>query len=106
MIWTLWNNRNNWLWNNQKKSAPNLGMQALQIWNEWYAANDFNQENNAVNQVQQQQSWQPPSYGWLKCNVNAGFNARERTTNRGWCFRNHAGAFKSACIEWDNGHIQ
>jgi hypothetical protein len=71
-----------------------------------HAANDFNQENNAVNQVQQQQSWQPPSYGWLKCNVNAGFNARERTTNRGWCFRNHAGAFKSACIEWDNGHIQ
>jgi ribonuclease HI len=103
MIWTLWNNRNNWLWNNQKMSASNLGMQAFQLWNEWFIANDFHQEN-MNNQALQQQVWQQPIYGWLKCNVDAGFNHQRRATNRGWCIRNHAGSFISAGTAWDYGH--
>jgi hypothetical protein len=93
MIWTLWNNRNNWLWNNEKKSATSLGMLAFQAWRECIIANDFNQENDSNNQVQQHHTWEPPTYGWLKCNVDAGFNVRRGATNRGWCVRNHAGCF-------------
>jgi hypothetical protein len=104
MIWTLWNNRNNWLWNNEKKNGNSLGTQALHVWNDWIIANNFNQEDGSNNQVQLQQTWEPPNYGWFKCNVDAGFNVRRRSTNRGWCIRNHAGCFIIAGTAWDIGY--
>jgi hypothetical protein len=65
MIWTLWNNRNNWLWNNEKKSATSLGMLAFQAWKEWIIANDFNQENDSNNQVQQATSHMGTTNLWM-----------------------------------------
>jgi hypothetical protein len=32
MIWILWQNRNNWVWNNTKLSAIQLGTQSYHIW--------------------------------------------------------------------------
>ncbi|MCI37254.1 polynucleotidyl transferase Ribonuclease H fold [Trifolium medium] len=85
MIWNLWNNRNSWIWNNEKLGAQQLSMQAVQGWNEWFFAQRFNQHTVPDEQIQQHEVWQPPMVGWLKCNVDAGFHDRGRTTNRGWC---------------------
>jgi hypothetical protein len=92
------------LWNNEKKNGNSLGTQALHVWNDWIIANNFNQEDGSNNQVQLQQTWEPPNYGWFKCNVDAGFNVRRRSTNRGWCIRNHAGCFIIAGTAWDIGY--
>ncbi|CAJ2669264.1 unnamed protein product [Trifolium pratense] len=43
MIWMLWNNRNDRLWNKEKKSATQIGMQAFQMWNDWFKAQNFKQ---------------------------------------------------------------
>ncbi|MCI84150.1 putative ribonuclease H protein, partial [Trifolium medium] len=47
--------------------------------------------------------WQPPQFGWLKCNVDAGFHDHGLVTNRGWCIRNDAGLFVCAGTAWDKG---
>ncbi|XP_058742172.1 uncharacterized protein LOC131614627 [Vicia villosa] len=41
--------------------------------------------------------------GSLKCNVDAGFNTRRGTTNRGWCFRNYMRDFIYGGAAWDIG---
>jgi hypothetical protein len=37
LVWTIWNNRNNWVWNNDKEHGQQLGYKALSLWHEWYA---------------------------------------------------------------------
>jgi hypothetical protein len=34
LIWTLWNNRNNWVWNQEKEQGHQLGYKALRFWYE------------------------------------------------------------------------
>ncbi|CAK8560665.1 unnamed protein product [Lathyrus sativus] len=47
--------------------------------------------------------WNPLQEGWLKCNVDVGFNNQIKTTNRGWCVRDNVGRFISAGVAWDTG---
>ncbi|XP_058783384.1 uncharacterized protein LOC131658067 [Vicia villosa] len=65
MLWGIGNNRNYWIWNNEKKD--------------------------------------PPGVGWVKCNVDVGFNKHLGTTNIGWCFRDYDGRFIRADTLWDFG---
>ncbi|PNX91273.1 hypothetical protein L195_g047403, partial [Trifolium pratense] len=103
MVWMLWNNRNNWIWNNEKSDVAQLGLQAFHFWTDWYAAQNIQPGIANVNQVMQQQTWQPPREGWLKCNVDAGFNSSRGTTNRGWCIRDGNGRFVCAGTAWNHG---
>jgi hypothetical protein len=41
MIWIIWNNRNNWLWNQEKSGTTQMAMQAIQVWKDWYLANGY-----------------------------------------------------------------
>jgi hypothetical protein len=38
MVWVLWNNRNNKVWNDITEPGRNLGFKATQIWEEWFMA--------------------------------------------------------------------
>lgn len=38
MIWVLWNNRNDWIWNNEKNGVNKLRMQAFHTWQYWFKA--------------------------------------------------------------------
>jgi hypothetical protein len=35
LVWVLWNNRNNWVWNQAKEHGQHLGNKAVCMWNEW-----------------------------------------------------------------------
>lgn len=32
MLWLFWNNKNNWIWNNEKSDETQLGTQAFHSW--------------------------------------------------------------------------
>ncbi|XP_058783396.1 uncharacterized protein LOC131658078 [Vicia villosa] len=67
---------------------------------QWFKAQTHvENENSSVPLI----SWSPPVEGSLKCNVDAGFNTRRGTTNRGWCFRDHLGSFLCGGTAWDFG---
>ncbi|XP_058775964.1 uncharacterized protein LOC131650261 [Vicia villosa] len=98
MLEGLWKNRNDFVWHNEKEEASKLGWLAFHKWQEWFTAQNPRDiqgvSGNLVN-------WSPPPFGWLKCNVDAAFNQRLGTTNRGWCISNDQGNFVAAGTAWD-----
>jgi ribonuclease HI len=103
LIWMIWNNRNQWLWNQEKKDATQLGVQAFHMWDDWHKAQKFNNIIAGDEQVLQHHLWLPPRHGWLKCNVDAGFHNDGRITSGSWCIRDEMGQFILAGTQWKRG---
>ncbi|XP_058753188.1 uncharacterized protein LOC131626389 [Vicia villosa] len=101
VIWMLWNNRNNFIWNNERDGYVHLGTQAFHTWQDWFGAQEDYISNSISNQ--HQTDWNPSSNGWLKCNMDVGFNRQRKTTNRGWCVRDCHNNFVFVGITWDYG---
>ncbi|GAU20903.1 hypothetical protein TSUD_120950 [Trifolium subterraneum] len=72
LLWCIWQNRNNNVWNDTKINAQ----QEQQL-----------QTDRAVMQ------WQQPRFGYVKCNVDASFYDTEGAIGWGWCVRDHRGRF-------------
>jgi ribonuclease HI len=102
VIWLIWNNRNQWLWNHEKRNATQIGVQAIHMWNEWFELQKCSIRTPENEQVQQQMRWTPPRQGWIKCNVDASIHCEGRITSGGWCFRNDIGQFLRAGTYWKN----
>ncbi|XP_058784473.1 uncharacterized protein LOC131659278 [Vicia villosa] len=102
MMDVLWKNRNDFIWHNEKEEAPKLGMITFRNWHDWLTAQ---RTQGRENNVQNITNWNPPAEGWLKCNVDAGFNSHVGTTNRGWCIRDKRGNFIIAGVAWDIGTL-
>ncbi|PNX64530.1 hypothetical protein L195_g054067 [Trifolium pratense] len=68
VIWVLWNNRNNWVWNHTKKSGQQLGHKALCLWNKWNEVQTV--RNHSSRREQQATQWQKLQQLWLKCNLS------------------------------------
>ncbi|GAU39678.1 hypothetical protein TSUD_320910 [Trifolium subterraneum] len=78
LLWNIWQNRNNQVWNNSKLNAQQVGLQALHIWQDWMTTKGLIEENQQTEILQQptthsSQQWHPPVHGFLKCNVDASF---------------------------------
>ncbi|MCH87041.1 hypothetical protein A2U01_0007906 [Trifolium medium] len=73
LLWSLWNNRNNLVWNDNKLNARQIGSQAVQLWEEWRAVHVFRPAEQQQQQVTPGMQWQTPTQGRLKCNVDASF---------------------------------
>ncbi|PNY14675.1 ribonuclease H [Trifolium pratense] len=117
LVWTLWNNRNNRVWNETSEPGRSLGTKAQVLWGEWNSVQQLHNNNTHTAQQhlqhgasgteQQQQQyirWQAPSYGWYKCNVDAGFHQALNKTSTGWCLRDHMGRFVMAETTWLEGN--
>jgi ribonuclease HI len=103
IVWLLWNNRNNFVWNNTKEPGRELGYKAKRMWEEWNAAQQEQVGRNNIMQQPTDLQWQKPSLGWLKCNTDAGFFSDSNRTSGGWCLRDHRGMFVSAGTSWIEG---
>jgi ribonuclease HI len=102
LLWLLWQNRNNWIWNNEKELGQQLGIKAMQMWHDWKAV----QRVYAVENRQEQQhirSWQAPPQGIFKCNVDAGLHVVSRRTSAGWCVRDFRGYYVLGGSSWIHG---
>ncbi|XP_058734036.1 uncharacterized protein LOC131605729 [Vicia villosa] len=81
VICALWNNRNNFIWNNERNDYMQVSILAFHSWQDWFKAKHEHLPDSGGNQ--HQSGWSPPRVGWLKCNVDGGFNRLRKTTNRG-----------------------
>ncbi|KAK2456441.1 hypothetical protein QL285_003807 [Trifolium repens] len=105
LLWLLWHNRNQWIWNQEKKDGAQLGAQAFHMWDDWYKAQQVDNNIPDIEQVQQLHNWIPPRHGWFKCNVDAAFHNGGRITSGGWCFRDERGQFIRAGTNWMDGEL-
>jgi hypothetical protein len=39
LLWVIWQNRNNYVWNEVKNTARQVGQQAVSMWDDWIAVN-------------------------------------------------------------------
>ncbi|XP_058775913.1 uncharacterized protein LOC131650213 [Vicia villosa] len=102
MLEGLWKNRNDFVWHNEKEDASKLGWLAFHKWQDWFMAQNIRAPQLDNGEVA---SWNPPPIGSFKCNVDAAFNKRVGTTNRGWCMRNDHGNFVAAGTAWDGSNF-
>ncbi|CAJ2643505.1 unnamed protein product [Trifolium pratense] len=93
LLWCVWNNRNNLVWNNKRLNARQVGMQALHYWNEWKAENSTRNQQQNQQATQTAEQWQPPVHNRLKCNVDASFFNNVGATGWGWCIHDYRGRF-------------
>ncbi|CAJ2647461.1 unnamed protein product [Trifolium pratense] len=103
LLWILWNNRNDKVWNNSKEPGRSLGIKATQLWHEWFSVQNMQQQNPIPIEQQQSSIWQKPPMGWYKCNIDAGFYNELNKTTAGWCLRDHLGRFVRAGTSWKDG---
>ncbi|CAJ2668017.1 unnamed protein product [Trifolium pratense] len=84
LLWVLWKNRNNSVWEDIKESGQVLGAKAMHLWQEWKAVQCTTSNKNTQPELQQQHTqWQRPQFGWFKCNVDAGFHNDSCKTSGG-----------------------
>ncbi|XP_058774459.1 uncharacterized protein LOC131648725 [Vicia villosa] len=102
MLEGFWKNRNDFVWHNEKEDASKLGWLAFHKWQDWFMAQNIRASQLDNGEVA---SWYPPPSGSFKCNVDAAFNKRVGTTNRGWCMRNDHGNFVAAGTAWDSSNF-
>ncbi|MCI78120.1 hypothetical protein A2U01_0099390, partial [Trifolium medium] len=65
LMWVLWNNRNDNVWNDVKESGQSLGVKALRLWSDWRAVQDIQCRRAQPGMQQQQQQitqWQKPQF--------------------------------------------
>ncbi|PNX57741.1 pentatricopeptide repeat-containing protein, partial [Trifolium pratense] len=104
LVWVLWNNRNNSVWNSSKEPGQSLGFKTRQLWNDWHAMQQVQQNSRQITQLQQHITWKKPPHNWYKCNVDAGFHKNVNKTSTGWCLRDHRGVFVAAGTNWFEGN--
>lgn len=102
MMEYLWKNINDLVCNNEKEETSKLGWLIFHKWQEGFSAQRYN--DSYLNQSAST-NWSPPNIGWLKCNVDAGFNRCLGTTNHGWCLRDDHGILVTAGAAWDGGTL-
>ncbi|MCI60885.1 hypothetical protein A2U01_0082141, partial [Trifolium medium] len=53
LVWVLWNNRNNNVWNDAHETGRNLGLKARHLWEEWAVIQHV--QHGRMSEQQQQQ---------------------------------------------------
>ncbi|CAJ2668572.1 unnamed protein product [Trifolium pratense] len=100
LLWSIWHNRNDKIWNVNVRSPNQIGRAAFDQWNEWIAVHKLRSNDDhdvpPVSTIQ----WEKPRIGWLKCNVDAAFFVGAGRTAMGACFRNSSGEFMAGITQW------
>jgi limonene-1,2-epoxide hydrolase len=102
LVWCIWQNRNDMVWNNHTLDAYQLGHRAFIMWRDWFDAQQSKQPSSNNNTLQHNSRWQKPTQGWIKCNIDAGFFMEDGITSLACCFRNATGEFFKAQTKWIN----
>ncbi|GAU35307.1 hypothetical protein TSUD_389320 [Trifolium subterraneum] len=87
LLWCIWQNRNDKLWNDNVQTPRQIGRYAFDAWNDWTTEADLVR-------------WEKPALGWVKCNVDVAFVPGSGRTSVGLCFRNNRGQVMAGMTQW------
>ncbi|GAU32030.1 hypothetical protein TSUD_147260 [Trifolium subterraneum] len=105
LLWCIWHNRNDKLWNDNVQMPRQIGRYAFDVWNDWYSV--LKLKSNSVNGSTETYlvRWEKPALGWVKCNVDVAFVSGFGKTSVGLCFRDNNGQFMAGMIQWQQAVI-
>ncbi|KAK6124966.1 hypothetical protein DH2020_041240 [Rehmannia glutinosa] len=95
ILWSLWRERNNEVWNKSHASPAGTIKSALCVLSDWCAANNVEMpsaasvDSNILNGVK----WNKPTFPFFKCNVDASLSTITFSTGIGMVIRDDNGEF-------------
>ncbi|GAU48064.1 hypothetical protein TSUD_404920 [Trifolium subterraneum] len=100
LLWCIWHNRNDKLWNDNVQMPRQIGRYAFDAWNDWYSVHKL--KSNSVNGSTETDlvRWEKPALGWVKCNVDVVFVSGSGKTSVGLCFHDNNGQFMAGMTQW------
>ncbi|KAM5577974.1 hypothetical protein ABKV19_008339 [Rosa sericea] len=93
IIWAIWKNRNNFLWNGTEQSAQDILLSSFTWLDEFQKARNTSQPSPVK---QQRQRWKPAENGAFKLNVDAAFLSNQIRGGLGGVLPNAFGKFVAA----------
>jgi hypothetical protein len=100
ILWSIWKQRNNQIWNNVTDAQSFVFSRAVSMLQDWRAVRDAAVSSGTTTQAEVQRSWRKPMAGRVKCNIDASFPVNSNRVGIGVCIRDDHGAFISAKTEW------
>jgi hypothetical protein len=67
-------NRIDKVWNNSRGGPQEIGRNAFNLWQDWYAMYGLHHSRNNVARGQEIVILERGNEGWLKCNIDAAFH--------------------------------
>ncbi|GAU47759.1 hypothetical protein TSUD_387180 [Trifolium subterraneum] len=99
LLWCIWQNRNDKLWNDNVQMPHQIGRHAFDAWNDWYSVHKL-QSNNVSGTIEADLvRWEKPALDWVKCNVDVAFVSGSGRTSVGLCFRDNSGHFMAGMTQ-------
>ncbi|GAU22435.1 hypothetical protein TSUD_123220 [Trifolium subterraneum] len=99
LLWCIWHNRNDKLWNDNVQMSRQIGRHAFDVWNDWYSVHKLQSNNVSGTTKADLVRWEKPALDWVKCNVDVAFVSGSGRTSMGLCFRDNNGHFKSGMTQ-------
>ncbi|KAK6126239.1 hypothetical protein DH2020_040011 [Rehmannia glutinosa] len=103
MLWSIWRQMNEILWNNAKKSLVGTVRIAECVLKEWLKFKCRNEAESATTIDRNMVQWTKPSNTWMKCNVDAAICCKKNATGIGMIIRDDVGVFVVARTFWVQG---
>lgn len=104
-LWSIWKSRNQMLWEQIDTSPMLVASRAISLAEEWLNA-QLPTSTTGRNPPPTDASWSKPPHGYVKTNVDAGFDHQIGKVGLGWVIRNEAGEFLVARSSQVQGALQ
>lgn len=98
LLWTIWNARNNMLFNGRHEDPVRLVARAAAVADSIKRIQQPEANFLAVPTLMQQNKWSLPEEGWLKINVDAAIDGENRLAGLWAAIRNHKGELVGATV--------
>ncbi|GAU24809.1 hypothetical protein TSUD_157220 [Trifolium subterraneum] len=99
LLWCIWHNRNDKLWNDNVQMPRQIGRHAFDAWHDWYSLHKLQSNTGSGTIEADLVRWEKPALDWVKCNVDVAFVSGSRRTSMGLCFRDNSGHFMAGMTQ-------
>lgn len=93
------------LWNQQEPNPLQVVTRASVLSREWTFFNKQRVSHVVPQETTYCHAWKKPPHGYVKINVDAGFNSTRPKAGFGWCVRDSGGNFLLARVSNVAGHL-
>ncbi|GAU34638.1 hypothetical protein TSUD_394290 [Trifolium subterraneum] len=100
LLWCIWHNRNDKLWNDNVQLPRQIGRYAFDAWNDWYSVHKLHSNSVSGTTKADLERWEKSALGWVKCNVDVAFVSGSGRTSVRLCFRDNSGQFMAGMTQW------
>ncbi|GAU34295.1 hypothetical protein TSUD_20010 [Trifolium subterraneum] len=99
LLWCIWKNRNDKLWNDNVQMPRQIGRHVFDAWNDWYSVHKLQSNNVSGTTEVDVVRWEKPALDWVKCNVDVAFVSGFGRTSMRFCFRDNSGHFMAGMTQ-------